>query len=297
MRASRRYRSAAERRLRAGWASLDEPLARVGAGLVLLLVLVALAAPWLATHDPAALGDPVADRYRPPSAEHWMGTDLLGRDLYSRVVHGAQVSLGIALASVLVSVSLGTTVGALAGWRRGWTDALLMRMTDLALAFPRIFLVLLLVAFVEPAPGWIVLVLGLTGWMPVARLVRANVLQLREAEFVLAARALGLHPVRVVVRHVLPATAAPIIAAATLRVGNAILAESFLSFLGLGVSDPWVSWGLLIRTGRDMLLDAWWLSVFPGMAIVLTVVGFNLLGDGLRDAFDPRPHAAGALEE
>ena len=280
------------------WAALEDPFARAGALVTLLLVAVALFAPLLSTHAPGAMGDPVADRYLPPSPQHWMGTDVLGRDLYSRVVHGARVSLGIGVASVVVSVGLGILVGALAGWRRGWIDAVAMRFTDLALAFPRLFLVLLLVAFVQPGPVWIVLVLGLTGWMGVARVVRGQVLQQRGVDYVVAATALGLPELRVVTRHVLPATLAPVVALATLRVGNAILAESFLSFLGLGVQDPWVSWGLLIRSGRDMLLGAWWLALFPGLFIVITVLGFNLLGDGLRDALDPRPSpGTGTLDD
>jgi peptide/nickel transport system permease protein len=282
-------RSVVRDRVRRAWHRLDDPLARAGAALCLGLVFVAVFAPLLSVHAPDALGDPVADRYAAPSTDHWMGTDLLGRDLYSRVVHGARVSLGIAVASVFISVGLGLGLGAVAAWSGGLVDGLLMRLTDLALAFPRLFLVLLLVALVEPGPVWIVLALGSTGWMGIARVVRGQVLQQREVEYVVAARALGLGETALVTRHVLPAILPPVLALATLRVGSAILAESFLSFLGLGVQDPWVSWGMLIRSGRDTLLDAWWLALFPGTAIVLTVLGFNLLGDGLRDALDPRP--------
>ena len=271
------------------WPRRGECLGRSGAAICLGLVFVGLFAPLLAIHAPGAMGDPVADRYAPPGATHWMGTDLLGRDLFSRVLHGARVSLGIAAASVLVSVGLGVAVGAAAAWHGRWVDATLMRFTDLVLAFPRLFLVLLLVALVEPGPQWIVVALGATGWMGVARVVRGQVLQQREVEYVLAARALGVADRSLLWRHVLPATAAPVLALSTLRIGNAILAESFLSFLGLGVQDPWVSWGMLIRAGRDNLVDAWWLALFPGAAIVLTVLGFNLLGDGLRDVLDPRP--------
>lgn len=269
---------------------LADRRARWGAVLVVGLLLLAAWAPLLAPHAPGDFGDPVLDRHLAPGPGHWLGTDLLGRDLLSRVLHGARVSLAIALGSVLVSVGLGTLVGALAGWRGGWVDTLLMRATDLALAFPRVFLILLLVAFTAPSPLWIVAVLGLTGWMSVARLVRGEVRPRRDEEYVLAARALGFGVSRILVRHVLPAIAGPLIAFSTLRVGNAILAESFLSFLGLGVQDPWVSWGLLIRSGRDLLTGEWWLAFFPGVAIVLTVVGFNLLGDGLRAALDPRRH-------
>lgn len=276
-------------RARVVWRRLGDPMARTGAVLCLGLVFVGVFAPLLAVHAPGALGDPVADRYAAPSAEHWMGTDLLGRDVFARVLHGARVSLGIALASVIVSVGFGVAVGAVAAWHGRWVDGVLMRGTDLVLAFPRLFLVLLLVALVEPGPGWIVVALGATGWMGVARVVRGQVLQQREVEYVLAARALGVGDASLLRRHVLPATVPPVLALSTLRVGNAILAESFLSFLGLGVQDPWVSWGMLIRAGRDNLMDAWWLALFPGAAIVITVLGFNLLGDGLRDVLDPRP--------
>ena len=274
--------------IRLVWNRLDDGLARTGAVLCVGLFVVAVFGPLLATYPPGALGDPVSDRYLAPGLDHWMGTDLLGRDLFSRVVYGAQVSLGIAVASVIVSVGLGLAIGAGAAWSGGWIDSGLMRFTDLVLAFPRIFLVLLLVATVEPGPIWIVFALGCTGWMGVARLVRGQVLQQREIEYVTAARALGLPDRTIVVRHVLPAVVAPVLALSTLRVGNAILAESFLSFLGLGVQDPWVSWGMLIRAGRDTMLDAWWLALFPGLAIVATVLGFNLLGDGLRQVLDPR---------
>jgi peptide/nickel transport system permease protein len=269
---------------------LADRRARWGAVLVVALLLVALWAPLLAPQSPSSIGHPVLDRNQAPGPEHWLGTDLLGRDLLSRVLHGARVSLAIAVGSVLVSFGLGTLLGAVAGWRGGWVDTLLMRATDLALAFPRVFLILLLVAFVAPSPMWIVVVLGLTGWMSVARLVRGEIRPCRNEEYVLAARSLGFGAPRILFRHVLPAVAGPLIAFSTLRVGNAILAESFLSFLGLGVQDPWVSWGLLIRSGRDLLTGEWWLAFFPGVAIVLTVVGFNLLGDGLRAALDPRRH-------
>lgn len=277
---------------------MEIPRARAGGAIVLLLLALALFAPLLAPVEPGHFGDPVLDRHLPPGAGHWLGTDLLGRDLLSRVIHGARVSLSIAIGSVVLSLGLGTAVGAAAGWRGGWVDGALMRLTDLALAFPRVFLILLLVAFTQPSPIWIVAVLGLTGWMSVARLVRGEVRPRLGEGYVLAARSLGFGGGRVFFRHVLPSIAGPLIAFSTLRVGNAILAESFLSFLGLGVQDPWVSWGLLIRSGRDLLTGEWWLAFFPGVAIVLTVVGFNLLGDGLRAALDPRRrHDPVALED
>jgi peptide/nickel transport system permease protein len=192
------------------------------------------------------------------------------------------------VASVSTSVLLGILVGASAGFLGGFADSVLMRFTDFMLAFPRLFLILALMAVFSPSTWLVVLVLGTTGWMGVARVVRGGVLQVRGMDFVEAGRALGIPRARLLLRHVLPSAMAPVIVAATLRVGNAILAESFLSFLGLGVQPPAVSWGQLIGQGRDTLLTAWWISTFPGLAITLTVIGFNLLGDGLRDLNDPR---------
>ncbi len=262
--------------------------ARIGLSLIAFLLLVALLAPLLSAYDPTELGVPVVSRFLSPSARHLMGTDLLGRDLYSRVVYGARISLFIGVASVSTSVLLGILVGASAGFLGGFADSVLMRFTDFMLAFPRLFLILALMAVFSPSTWLVVLVLGTTGWMGVARVVRGGVLQVLGMDFVEAGRALGIPRARLLLRHVLPSAMAPVIVAATLRVGNAILAESFLSFLGLGVQPPAVSWGQLIGQGRDTLLTAWWISTFPGLAITLTVIGFNLLGDGLRDLNDPR---------
>ena len=249
--------------------------------------IMAVAAPLLAPRDPGFMGG-AAERLIPPGHGHVLGTDVLGRDVLSRLIYGSRVSLLIGWLSVLVAVLLGTAVGMAAGLGPGWLDRSLMLLTDAFMAFPRIFLVLLLVSLTEPSVGLIILVLGLAGWMPVARLVRAEALGLREREFVAAARGLGLTPWQVARRHVLPNLLPTVLVAATLRVGGAILAESFLSFLGLGVQDPVVSWGLMIQQGREHLLDGWWLATFPGLAITLTVIGYNLLGDGLRTRLDPR---------
>lgn len=279
--------------IRARWlppvlARLPRRAARCGLAVVIALHATALLAPLLSTHDPLALGHPVEDRYQAPSGEHWMGTDLLGRDLYSRVVHGTRTSLAIATASLVLSLGLGILVGGTAGYVRGFWGGALMRLTDLMMAFPRLFLLLALVALFTPSFWLIVGGLGVVGWMSAARLVHGETLRIVNLEYVEGARALGLPSSRILLRHVLPAALSPLIAFSALRVGNTILTESFLSYLGLGVGDPAVSWGLLIRSGRDSVLSHWWVSTFPGLAILVTGVAYNLLGDGLRDLYDPR---------
>ena len=265
---------------------------RPGLIITLGLGLVAVLAPLIAPDDPAALGA-AADRLSAPSSHHLLGTDLLGRDVLTRLVHGSRVSLLVGWVSVLVAVLLGTGVGLAAGMGPRWLDRLLMHTTDAFMAFPRIFLILLLVSLTTPSLLLVMTVLGLTGWMSVARLVRAEALSLRERDFVAVARGLGLSPTRVAFFHVLPNLLPTVIVAATLRVGGAILAESFLSFLGLGAQEPVVSWGGMIQQGRDYLLDGWWLTTFPGLAIALTVLGYNLLGEGLRTKLDPRSSREG----
>jgi len=248
---------------------------------------VALFAPLIAPTDPAALGA-VGERLLPPSTVHWLGTDLLGRDVWTRLIHGARISLLVGWVSVLTAVFCGTVVGMAAGLGPRWLDRFLMWLTDAFMAFPRIFLVLLLVSLSSPSLLLIMVVLGLTGWMGLARLVRAETLSLRERDFIAAVRGLGLSPWQVAYRHILPGLWPTIIVAGTLRVGGAILTESFLSYLGLGVQEPAVSWGGMIQMGRANLVDGWWLATFPGLALALTVVGYNLLGDSLRRWLDPR---------
>jgi peptide/nickel transport system permease protein len=264
-----------------------DPRLRPGLIITFGLGLLALAAPVIAPGDPAALGE-AADRLSAPSGSHLLGTDLLGRDILLRLIHGSRVSLMVGWVSVLAAVLLGTGIGLASGLGPRWLDRLLMSTTDAFLAFPRIFLILLLVSLTTPSLLLVMLVLGLTGWMGVARLVRAEALSLRERDFVAAARGLGLTPWQVALRHVLPNLMPMVIVAATLRVGGAILAESFLSFLGLGAQEPVVSWGAMIQQGRGYLLEGWWLATFPGLAIALTVLGYNLLGEGLRRRLDPR---------
>ncbi len=265
---------------------------RPGLAITLGLGLLALLAPLVAPGDPAALGA-AADRLSGPSSSHLLGTDLLGRDVLMRLVHGSRVSLLVGWVSVLVAVLLGTAVGLAAGMGPRWLDRFLMNTTDVFLAFPRIFLILLLVSLTTPSLLLVMTVLGLTGWMGVARLVRAEALSLRERDFVAAARGLGLSSWRLATGHVLPNLLPTVIVAATLRVGSAILAESFLSFLGLGAQEPAVSWGAMIQQGRGYLLDGWWLATFPGLAIALTVLGYNLLGEGLRLRLNPQDHREG----
>ena len=259
-------------------------------GLLVMLLLYALTllAPLIAPFDPTAQGDIVQTRYLSPSFQHPMGTDKFGRDIFSRVLYGARISLTIGFVAVAISVTLGTLVGALAGYFGRWTDTVLMRFTDMMLSFPRLVLLIVVIALFEPSIWLVVLVLGLTGWMSVARIVRGEVLSLREREFVQAARVLGMTDWRIIVRHIVPNTLAPVIVYTTLGIGNTILVEASLSFLGLGVQAPTPSWGNMIADGRDALVTAWWIATFPGLAIVLTVTAFNLLGDGLRDALDPR---------
>lgn len=257
-----------------------------GAALVGGLALSALLAPWIAPGDP--MSQDLVHRLEPPSLRHWMGTDDLGRDVLSRIVYGARVSLLVATLAVGISVLLGTTVGVFAGYFGGWVDAVLMRAVDVLLCFPSIFLILMVIAFLEPSIANVMAIIGLTSWMGLARLVRGEALSLRERDFIWAARGLGLSTPRIVSVHLLPHVLSPVLVAATLGVGGAIMTESALSFLGLGVQPPAPSWGNMLSTGKDYIHMAWWLSLFPGLAIFVTVLGFNLLGEGLRDRWDPR---------
>ena len=262
-----------------------------GAALVALLVLVAAVGP-LCTGDPLAQPDPVRLQDRPPSGAHWLGTDPYSRDVLSRTVSAARVSLGIGVGAALLAVTLGTAVGLAAGVAGRRTDQLLMRGVDVAMALPRIFFLLAVFAVWEQAPPVAVaLLIALTGWFQTSRIVRAEVLSLREADFVAAARALGVPEGRIARRHLLPHLAGPIIVSASLDVGNIILLEAGLSYLGLGIRPPTPTWGNMIMDGKDVLFSAPWVALAPGLALILTVVAFNLAGDGLRDALDPKARA------
>jgi peptide/nickel transport system permease protein len=262
--------------------------ALAGAAVVALLFIVSLCAPLIAPYDPAAI-----DAYRvllPPSASHWMGTDELGRDVFTRVIYGTRISLYVGFVAVGIAVAIGTLVGLISGFYGGWIESVLMRFVDIMLCFPTFFLILAVIALLEPSIWNIMLIIGITGWMGVARLVRAEVLSIKERDYIMAARSIGASDIRILLLHILPNAAAPVLVAATLGVGGAILTESALSFLGIGVQPPMPSWGNILTSGKDYLEFAWWLSLFPGLAILVTVLAYNLLGEGIRDALDPRIH-------
>ena len=259
-----------------------------GGGVIVLLALLAVAAPIVARHDP--FGIDLINSLAPPSPRHWFGTDIQGRDVWARLVYGARISLSVGLVSQGIALTLGLILGLVAGYYGRWVDEFVMRLADVTLAFPTLLLLIALVAALQPSLSVVFLTIGFVGWAGMARLVRGQVLVVRELEFVQAERALGARDSRIIIRHILPSVVAPVVIAATLGVAGAIMAESSLSFLGLGVQPPTPSWGSMIADGRDLyqLRHAPWTSVFPGLAIGAAVLGFNLLGDALRDALDPR---------
>jgi peptide/nickel transport system permease protein len=261
-------------------------LAVIGAVTVLLLITVSLFAPFVAPYDPTAIN--VHDVLSPPSKTHLLGTDELGRDVFSRIIWGSRVSLKVGFVAVGIAIIIGIVIGAIAGFYGGKIDAVLMRFVDIMLAFPTFFLILAVIAILEPSIFTIMVVIGITSWMDVARLVRAEFLTLKERDFVGAARAIGVTDARLIFRHILPNALSPVFVAATFGVAGAILIESGLSFLGLGVQPPDPSWGNILTAGKDNIEVAWWLSLYPGLAILITVLSYNLVGEGLRDALDPR---------
>ncbi len=265
------------------------PLMLTGGLIVSSIAVLAILAPWLAPYDPSAID--VQSILLPPSWKHWCGTDTLGRDVFSRMLFGARVSLSVGFVAVGIAIAVGVMLGAMAGYAGGRTDAMIMRTTDMVLCFPTFFLILAVIAFLEPSIWNIMIVIGLTSWMGVTRLVRAELLSLRRREFVMAAESLGVSGPRLIWRYLLPNAMGPILVSAVLGIAGAVLIESGLSFLGLGVQPPDASWGNILTDGKDNIQIAWWLSLYPGMAILLTVLGYNLLGEGLRDMFDPRLRA------
>ncbi len=261
-------------------------LALLGGAVVVVLVAFAVLAPVLAPWDPHR--PDVKKILAPPSMKHWLGTDQLGRDVLSRMLYGARVSLAVGFVSVGIAAFIGTMLGAIAGYAGGAVDATVMRLVDLMLVFPRFFLLLAVLAFLRPSIWTIMAVIGLTGWMSVARLVRAEFLALKEREFVIWSQSVGASGFRVVWRHILPNALAPVLVAMTLGIPAAILTESGLSFLGLGVQPPYATWGNILNEGKDAIEIGWWLSFYPGVAILVTVLSYNLFGEGIRDALDPR---------
>ena len=256
--------------------------------VLVLLGVVALLAPAIAPTPYDYQDMTIIGRPQPPSWAHPFGTDQLGRDTYSRVLYGARVSLSVGLLSALIASTIGTLFGALAGFYRGWVDDVLMRLTDLMLSIPILPMVILLAGIFRPSVPLIITIIGAFGWMGTARLVRSRFLSLREVEFVEASQALGGGSFRVMFRHMLPNAMGPIVVATTLAVGMGIMLESALSFLGLGVQPPTPTWGNLLNEAREWLASAPWLAIFPGLMILITVLAVNFLGDGLRDALDPK---------
>ncbi len=261
-------------------------LAVSGGIVVLALFIVAVLAPIISPYNPDSIDRKhILDR---PEISHPFGTDDLGRDVLSRMIYGSRISLAVGFVAVGISTIIGMIIGALAGYYGGWLDRVAMRFIDIMLSIPTFFLILAVIAFIGPSIWNIMIIIGLTSWMGVARLVRAEFLSLKEREFVLAARAIGAGDIRIIFRHILINSMAPVLISAILGVAGAVLVESALSFLGLGVQPPTPSWGNILTLGKDNIEIAWWLSVFPGLAILITVLGYYLLGEGIQDSIDPR---------
>ncbi len=262
-------------------------LASVSAVVVIVLVLLAVFAPWVAPRDPLYID--MAQKFaRPGEAGFVLGADELGRDVFSRLLHAGRVSLSVGLMTALITVLVGSVLGALAGYYGGTIDAVIMRLVDILLSMPTIFLLLALAAFLKPTLFTITLIIGLNSWMSVARMVRGQILSLKQQEFILAARAMGGSDRRLIFRQLLPNAFAPVLVAATLNVATAILLESSLSYLGYGIQPPTASWGNMLNNAQTYVLYAPWVAVYPGFMITVTVLSFNFAGDGLRDALDPR---------
>lgn len=265
---------------------LKNKMALAGSMVVVLLFIVSILAPWIAPYDPNQMN--LQKVLMPPSGAHLFGTDQLGRDVLSRMIWGARISLKVGFVATGIAILIGTMLGAVSGYYGRWIDAVIMRFVDIMLCFPAFFLILAVIALLEPSIWNIMMIIGLTGWMGITRLVRADFTSLKERDFVLAARAIGASDLRIIFIHILPNAMASVLVAATLGVAGAILTESALSFLGIGVQPPTPSWGNILTAGKDNIDIAWWLSLYPGMAILVTVLGYNLLGEGIRDSLDPR---------
>jgi peptide/nickel transport system permease protein len=262
-------------------------LAFFGVIIIAILLIGSAMAPWLAPFDPDDID--IVNRYAPPfSPGHWLGSDDLGRDVLSRLMFAGQISLSVGIAAMLVTVVVGFAVGASAAYRGGWVDTALMRFTDIMLCFPSVFLLLFVAAFVPPNLGSMAFMIGFTCWMEIARIIYAQILTLKQTDFIAAARMVGAPAWRIIMRQILPNSMAPIFVAATLNTANAILLESYISFLGYGIQPPEASWGNMLTNAQSAFQVDPWLAIFPGIAITLAVACFNFIGDGLRDALDPR---------
>jgi peptide/nickel transport system permease protein len=261
-------------------------LAVAGGIIVLILFIVAVIAPLISPYNP----DDIDRRHilEPPGLHHLLGTDDLGRDVLSRMIWGARISLAVGFVAIGIATVIGMILGAVSGYYSGWFDRIIMRFIDIMLSIPTFFLILAVIAFIGPSIWNIMIVIGLTAWMGVARLVRAEFLSLKEREFVLAARAIGAGDFRIIFKHIMINGMSPVFVSAVLGIAGAVLVESALSFLGIGVQPPTPSWGNILTLGKDNIEIAWWLSLYPGLAILITVLSYNLLGEGLRDALDPR---------
>ena len=265
---------------------LRSPKLSLGLGIVLFMSFAALFAPFLTNFSPNELH--LNHILEPPSSTFWLGTDRLGRDVFSRLLYGGRISLWVGFVAVGISITIGTILGLVSGYFRGIIDEIIMRFVDVMLCFPSFFLILAVIAFWEPDLNNIMIVIGLTSWMGVTRLVRAETLSLRERDFVQAARLSGIKTSHILLKHILINALGPVLISATLGIAGAILVESSLSFLGLGVQPPVASWGNMLMDGKNVLEVAPWMSLYPGLAILITVLGYNILGESLRDIFDPR---------
>ncbi|MFC0407289.1 ABC transporter permease [Roseomonas elaeocarpi] len=280
-------RQAAWGRRYQGWLAFRRnPLAMAGLIVVLVLLLAAIFAPLLATHDPGV--QDLANRLQPASAAHWLGTDELGRDVYSRLLYGGRITLGMVVSVVILVAPVGLVIGCVAGYAGGIWDRILMRVTDVFLAFPRLILALAFVAALKPGVESAVIAIALTAWPPYARLARAETLTIRRTDYVAAIRLIGASPTRVILRHVAPMCMPSLVVRVTLDMASIILTAAGLGFLGLGAQPPLPEWGTMIATARRFVLEQWWVPVIPGVAIFVASLAFNLLGDGLRDVLDPK---------
>lgn len=265
---------------------LKNKFALTGLTVITLLIVVALFAPVISPYTPSEQN--VFERLQAPSLTHFFGTDDLGRDVFTRMIFGARISLAVGFISVFIILVIGTFLGIVSGYYGGKIDYIIMRFTDIVLCFPTFFLIILVIAFIEPNIYNVMIVIGVTSWPGLARLVRAEVLSLKEREFILVSKMMAISNIKIFFVHILPNIISPLMVYSSLAIGGAILTESALSFLGLGVQPPMPSWGQILTSGKDYIYMAWWLSLFPGIAILVTVLAFNLVGEAIRDIFDPK---------